>query len=462
VRPAGCTRGSARTVGGHDLRVSAEHRITTLDGGVRVVTETVPGVRSVALGFWIATGSAAERDDQAGISHLLEHMLFRGTARYGSQEIDQIFDAMGAEINAGTDREATTLYTRVLDRHLEHAFDVMSDMVWQPRFGELEAELEVVLEEIAMYEDDPQDRVFDLLGKATFGSHPLGRAVIGSAEVIRSVTREQLAAFHAQRYLPGAIVIAAAGSVEHDALVEMAQRAAARDGELGAANGHVKAAGAVDLASATAAPAPDFHPRALFQQKDTEQYHVCLGGAGLARDDERRFALRVLEGVLGGTSSSRLFQEVRERRGLAYSVFCFSSLYAHTGEVGLYVGTRPDNLEEALSVVAAELARCVEDPASAEELVRSRENLKGRVVLGMESTGARMSRLGAALLHELPVLSVNEMIERIDAVDLEQVREMAAALFDPSRLSAAGVGPAEDRFREAIAPLGAPRATGAR
>ncbi len=444
--------------------VSAEHRITTLDSGVRIVSERVPGVRSVALGFWIATGSVAEHERQAGISHLLEHMLFRGTERYGSREIDEIFDAMGAEINAGTDKEATSLYTRVLDRHLEHAFDVMSDMVWRPCFGELETEREVVLEEIAMYEDDPQDRVFDLLGKAIFGSHPLGRAVIGTAEVVGAVTREQLAEFHLQRYLPDSIVIAAAGSVDHDALVEMAIRSA--PGDVAAAHAHTSVPVTANGHSPTpdrgrgdaaAAATPDFRRRARFLEKDTEQYHVCLGGAGLAREDERRFALRVLEGVLGGTSSSRLFQEVRERRGLAYSVFTFSNLYAHTGEVGLYVGTRPDNVREALAVVAAELERCVEDPASEEELVRSRENLKGRVVLGMESTGARMSRLGASVLNGLPILSISEMIERIDSVEIAQVRALAAELFAPSRLSSAGVGPAEREFLAAIEPLGVAR-----
>src|SRR5271170_3454311 len=260
-----------------------EHRTTTLTDGVRVVTERLPSVRSVALGFWIGTGSVAEHEDQAGISHLLEHMLFRGTERFGSQEIDQIFDAMGAEINAGTDKEATSLYTRVLDRHLEHAFEVMSEMIWQPRFGELEAEREVVLEEIAMYEDDPQDRVFDVLGKAIFGEHPLGRAVIGTADVVGAVTREQLAEFHAERYQPESIVIAAAGSVEHDALVEMARAV-----ELAAApaNGDVPLSG---VAAAAAAGEPDFRPRACFLEKDTEQYHVCAGGAGIARMDERRF-----------------------------------------------------------------------------------------------------------------------------------------------------------------------------
>jgi predicted Zn-dependent peptidase len=413
---------------------------------VRVVAERMPSVRSVALGFWIGTGSASEHDGEAGISHLLEHMLFRGTESFGSEEIDQIFDAMGAEINAGTDKEATSLYTRVLDRHLERAFEVMGEMVFQPRFGELETEREVVLEEIAMYEDDPQEKVFDVLGEAVFGSHPLGRAVIGTAQVVGSVTLEQLAAFHASRYDPGEIVIAAAGSIEHDALVQLASAlpigSVAGDGARGSANGH-------------AAPGdPDFARRVHFAEKDTEQYHLCLGGAGLGREDERRFALRVLEGVLGATSSSRLFQEVRERRGLAYSVFCFSNMYAHTGEIGLYVGTRPDNLEQALAVIATELQRCVERPADEQELTRSRENLKGRVVLSMESTAARMSHLGASLLHEMPILSVDEVIERIDAVSLSDLEALAGELFAPERLSVACVGPDRQIFESAIVPLG--------
>jgi predicted Zn-dependent peptidase len=418
-----------------------EHRATTLDSGLRVVTERIPGVRSVALGFLVATGSVCETDEQAGISHLLEHMLFRGTERFGSQEIDEIFDAMGAEINAGTDKESTSLYTRVLDRHLERAFDVMGDMIFQPRFGELEAEREVVLEEIAMYEDDPQDQAFDLLGRAIFGEHPLGRAVIGTAEVVGSVSREQLAAFHAERYRPEQIVIAAAGSIEHDELLALARAAERRHG--------LQPGGAAP--SGTVAGAPEFQPRMSFLEKETEQYHVCLGGAGIARDDERRFALRVLEGILGGTSSSRLFQEVRERRGLAYSVFCYSNMYARTGEVGLYVGTRPDNLEQALEIVTAELERCVQDPASEQELERSRENLKGRMVLSLESTGARMGRLGSAVLCDMPILSVNEVIERIDSVRVEHLAELADLLWRPASLSLAGVGPSAEKFAASCA-----------
>jgi predicted Zn-dependent peptidase len=430
------------------LRTSEGHRITTLASGVRVVSERTPAVRSVALGFWVGAGSSHEHEREAGISHLLEHMLFRGSQRYGSEEIDQIFDAMGAECNAGTDKEATSVYTRVLDGHLERAFDVIADMVWRPLVGspegvpagELEAEREVVLEEIAMYEDDPQDRVFDVLGEAVFGEHPLGRAVIGRADVVGALTHEQLRSFHAERYAPADVVIAATGSIDHDTLVEMAaQRSPAVAGAAGALGPQL--------------PAPGFERRVRFLHRDTEQYHVCLGGRGIARDDERRFALRVLDNVLGGGPSSRLFQEVRERRGLAYSVFTFANQYAATGEVGLYVGTRPENLTQAIEVIAAELERFVREPADKQELERSRENAKGRLVLALESTAARMNRLGSSVLCDLPILSVEEIIARIDAVTVEDLQELATDLFRGPSLSVAAIGPHEDALRKALGPL---------
>jgi predicted Zn-dependent peptidase len=425
---------------------SAGYRLTTLDSGLRVITERMENVRSVALGFWIPTGSAMESREQAGVSHLLEHMLFRGTRSHRSEEIDQIFDAMGAECNAETDREATSLYTRVLDHHLERALDVMGEMVWAPRFEALAAEREVVLEEIAMYEDDPQDRVFDVLGEAVFGDHPLGRPVIGRAEVVAAVGEEQLREFHRARYRPERMVLAAAGSVDHEELVRTVERAQPSEAQTGRAPN--KACGQV--------PAPDadtFARRVRFLRKDTEQYHVCLGGPGIDRHDERRFALRVLEGLLGGTSSSRLFQEVREKRGLAYSVFCFSNLHAHAGEVGLYVGTRPDNLAEAMQTIAAELERFAAETCEQQELVRSRENVKGRVGLALESTSARMSRLGSSVLADLPILSVEEIVDKVDAVQAGDVAELASALFAPGRLSAAGVGPDERAFDAALVPL---------
>lgn len=437
----------------------SEHRTSTLDSGVRVVTERMDNVRSVALGFWIGTGSAMESDEQAGLSHLLEHMLFRGTESYRSEEIDQIFDAMGAEINAGTDRESTSLFTRVLDGHLPRALGVMGEMIWKPRFEDLAAEREVVLEEIAMYEDDPQDRVFDALGEAVFGKHPLGRAVIGRAEVVSAVEVDGLRDFHHERYLPSQIVVAAAGSVDHDELVELVTSASAEtasgDTDVGgsARVAQPRQNGSTQALADTVGAEVHFERRVRFLRKDTEQYHVCLGGRGISRHDERRFALRVLEGVLGGTSSSRLFQEVREKRGLAYSIFSFASLHAHTGEVGLYVGTRPENLREAIATIATELARFVAEPISEQELVRSRENVKGRVALSLESTAAHMNRLGSSLLGELPILSIDEIVARIDAVTTEDLHQLARELFAGERLSVAGVGAEEDLFREALTPL---------
>jgi len=420
-----------------------EHRITELDSGVRVVTERMPSVRSVALGFWIGTGSAAEAEPEAGLSHLIEHMLFRGTARFESVEIDQIFDGMGAELNAGTGKETTSVYSRVLDVHLERALDVMADMVWRPRFAQddLDNEREIVLEEIAMYEDDPQDKVFDVLGEAVFGSHPLGRAIIGRAEVVAGTPADGLRSFYDARYVPRNVVVSAAGSLDHDELVEQIAAVAARVG--------------VTPPPGVAAPDGAHARRVLFVEKETEQYHLCLGGPGIARDDDRRFALRVLDNILGGSSSSRLFQEVREKRGLAYSVYSFQSLYAATGQVGLYLGTRPDNVGTAMAVVASELERFRREPATLEELERSKENVKGRLVLALESTTARMNRLGSSVLAGLPLLSVDEMVERIDAVTVADLEELAAELYAPEQLSAAGIGADRSVFDAALEPLGA-------
>jgi predicted Zn-dependent peptidase len=417
-----------------------EHRMATLEDGLRVVTEVMPSVRSVALGLWIATGSRFESEEQAGLSHLIEHLLFKGSSRYSSLEIDQIFDAKGAELNAGTGKETTSVYARLIDQHLPEAFDVMADMVFRPSFREIDSEREVILEEIAMYEDDPQEKVFDVFGEAVFGSDPLGRAIIGRAEVIAQTPVEEIARFHGSRYSPGNVVIAAAGAVDHDELVSLA---AERVAGLPRSGDGVAAPGVSTRRGFTAR-------RGRFERKDTEQYHVCLGGPGISRHDDRRFALRVLDTLFGGTSSSRLFQEVRERRGLAYSVYSFTSAYYDTGQVGLYLGTRPENLGEAMSVVGRELERLREDPGSAEEVERAKENLKGRVVLALESTGARMNRLGSEVLAREPLLSIDEVVERIEAVTRQDLEALVQELWSPERLTAAGIGPEEPRFEEAL------------
>jgi predicted Zn-dependent peptidase len=412
-------------------------RLTALDSGVRVVTEAMPAVRSIALGFWIRTGSRDERQEQAGISHFLEHLLFKGTDRFSSREIDEAFDAMGAEVNAGTGKETTSVYSRFLDRHLERAFDVLQDMVLRPAYPDIDSERQVVIEEIAMYEDEPSDKVHDVLASAVFGDHPLGRPIIGRAEVVSSVPVPEIATYHDRRYVAPNLVVAAAGNVEHERLVGLVEGALA------------EAVPAEPASSGAPAPHGD-GPAVRFQRKDTEQYHLCLGAPGLARADERRFALRVLDTILGGSTSSRLFQEVREKRGLAYAVYSYASQYVDSGQVALYVGTRPENVREAMDVIGAELGRLHEQGVDEEELDRARENAKGRTVLSMESTLTHMNRLGSSVLMGVPLLTVDEVLQAFDRVTLDDVMALADELFAPERMSAAGIGGDEHTFRTAL------------
>jgi predicted Zn-dependent peptidase len=399
----------------------------------------MPSVRSIALGFWVGVGSRDEPQEQAGISHFLEHLLFKGTDRFSSVEIDQIFDGMGAEANAGTGKETTSVYSRFLDQHLERAFDVLADMVLRPSYPDIDSERQVVIEEIAMYEDEPSDKVHDVLSAAIFGDHPLGRPIIGRADVISSVPVPEIAAYHDSRYTGSKLVVAAAGNLEHERLVELVEGACGNPSN-GSGNGVVPAPALVS-------------PRASFHRKETEQYHLCLGGPGIPRGDDRRFALRVLDTLFGGSSSSRLFQEVREKRGLAYSVYSYASHYADSGQIGLYVGTRPDNVGAAMAVIGEELSRIVADPVSEEELERAKENVKGRMVLSFESTLTHMNRLGGSVLMDVPLLSLDEMLAAIDAVSLDDVGALARELLAPDRLSAAGVGADEDVFKRSLEPV---------
>ena len=396
------------------------------------------GVRSAAVGFFVANGSRGEQVEEAGLSHFLEHLLFKGSERFGSVEIDRMFDGWGAELNAGTDKESTTVYARMLDAHVPEAFEVMADMVARPAFRDVDPERQVVIEEIAMYLDDPQDTVFDVLGEAVFGDHPLGRSIIGRAPVIAETPVDVIRDFHAARYVPSRIVVAAAGNVDHDAIVALAKAAG------------FEATAAPEAVAAAPRWVGGSQSQIRFQRKDTEQVHLCLGAVGLARNDDRRFAARVLDAIFGGLSSSRLFQAVREERGLAYSVFSFSGQFSDTGQVGLYVGTRPDNLGEAMRVVGEELARLRETPATDEELERAKENVKARIILGLESSAARMNRLGGSILFGLPLLEPEELMQRIDAVTLADLGQLADELWAPERLSAAGIGPDEEAFRTAV------------
>jgi predicted Zn-dependent peptidase len=422
----------------HGDVASDEAQITTLDSGTRVVTEMVPSVRSVALGLWVRTGSRNETPAQAGVSHFLEHLLFKGTKRYSAIEIAEIFDGLGAAVNAATGKESTNLHARFLDTHTEEAFDLLAEMLLGPTYPEIDSEREVVLEEIAMYEDEPQDKVHDVLDRAVFGSHPLGRRVLGEADVISSIPIPDIDAYHRARYTGANIVVAAAGNVDHEKIVELTRR-------------HVEPP-AGEGGGAGEAPQLDA-PQVAFQQKDTEQYHVCFGGPGIDRADERRYALSILDAVFGGSTSSRLFREIREKRGLAYAVGSYTQQYVDSGLIGIYVGTREDNIEEACQIIGTELASVHTDGISEDELTRAKEHVKGRMVLSSESTAARMGRIGKSLLFDTPLLTLDELIEKVDAVTLEDVAELADELYAPDSLSAAAIAPGEERFRAALAPV---------
>jgi predicted Zn-dependent peptidase len=415
--------------------------LTTLDNGARVITEPLSSVRSAAIGLWIGTGSRDEDDRQAGVTHFLEHLLFKGSRSYSAQEIAEIFDTFGGELNAATARDYTVVYARVLDEHVEKAIDVMTDMVFCPSLADLDSEREVVLEEIAMVDDTPQELIFDLFTKAVFGRHPLGRPVLGSAEVISTVSRRSLAAFHRRRYRPDNVVVAAAGSVDHDRLVSLVDGMRAKAGS----NAHKPSA-------RTPFVAPP-KPSLIFQEKQTEQYHVCLSAPGIARSDRRRFTASILDGILGGSASSRLFQEIRERRGLAYAVYTFSSQYADTGQIGVYVGTREENLAECLRIVSEQIGDITEHGPRPDELERAKENLKGRIMLSMEMTSNRMSRLGKSLITDSELLGLDRILAEIEAVDVEAVAQLAEVLLPADALSVAAIGPREELLLEAVEPV---------
>lgn len=413
----------------------SEATVTETGAGVRVITEAVPSVRSVALGFWIRTGSRDETPAQAGVSHFLEHLLFKGTANLSAIEISERFDGLGASFNAATGKESTHLHARFLDEHTPEVFGLLGEMLLESTFPDIDSERDVVLEEIAMYEDEPSDRVHDYLAEAIFGDTPLGRRILGQADVISNVPVPEIAAFHRDRYTSGNIVVAAAGNMEHARIHELAERLSPPSGET-----H---------------PVDPVRPLSggqfVFAGKETEQYHVCFGVPGIHRGDDRRFALAVLDSILGGSSSSRMFREVREERGLAYSVGTYSDQYSDTGLVAAYVGTREENVEEACSVIGREFERIRTEPVSSEELERGKEHVKGRLVLSGESTAARMGRIARALLHGLPVLTLDEMLARVDAVTTEDLSELASNLFADERISAAAVGKDRDLFRNAAA-----------
>ncbi|MDP2775319.1 MAG: pitrilysin family protein [Nocardioides sp.] len=412
-------------------------RRTVLPGGLRVVTESMPHVRSASVGVWVAVGSRDEAPTLSGASHFLEHLLFKGTPTRSAMDISVALDSVGGEFNAFTAKEYTCFHARVLDEDLPLAVDVLGDMITSSVItaADVEAERTVILDEIAMHDDDPEDVVHELLATAAWGDGPLGRPVGGTETSVRSLSRAQIVRYYRSRYRPDQMVVAVAGNVDHADVVRQVRTAFAR---------------ANFLADRTLRPAPPRRtdrmrrtaPGILRLDRPFEQVNLLLAVPGLNRTDPRRYALGVLTTALGGGTSSRLFQEVREKRGLAYSVYAFGSHYADAGTVGVSVGCLPDRVDEVLAVVRAETRRVAEEGITAVELERGKGQLRGGLVLGMEDSASRMARIAKAelLYDELP--QIDDVLARVDAVTLDDVRALAAATFgQPETL--AMVGPFE-------------------
>ncbi len=431
------SRGTTRTLQtttDAEGRVTSRVRRTVLPSGLRVISEHQAGVRSAAIGVWVGVGSRDESPALHGCSHFLEHLLFKGTAERSALDISVALDAVGGEFNAFTAKEYTCFHARVLDEDLPLAVDVLGDMITSSTIAaeDVEAERDVILDEIAMHDDDPDDVVHNLFAEQAWGDTPLGRPIAGTVGSIRSLSRDQVRRFYRRHYRPGNIVVSAAGNVDHAVLVRQIRTAFARNGWLDGTGTPV---------SARHGAPKRVRPGLLTTTRPFEQVNVVLGMEGLCRDDERRFALGVLNTALGGGTSSRLFQEVRERRGLAYSVFSFATHHADSGLVGVSVGCLPNKLDDVLAVVREELTKVAESGISEEELVRGKGQLRGGLVLGLEDTASRMSRIGKAELVHDRLLSIDEVIARIDAVTLEEVRAVAAEVFARPEILAV-VGPA--------------------
>jgi predicted Zn-dependent peptidase len=401
---------------------------TTLDTGVTIVTEKMSEVRSVSCGLWFDVGSRDESDEMAGTSHFLEHLLFKGTSSRSAKEIADSFDAVGGDVNAFTGKEYTCYYSRVLDQDTPMALDVLSDMIRNSVIdpNEFESERKVILEEIAMHEDAPDELVHDLFYRSIWSDHSLGRPVLGFNPTISAVERDHVYDYWHERYSPSNCVVAAAGNIEHDWLVERVQQIFAES---------------YGRRTLRAGEAPLWNAGVHVYRRPTEQAHIIVGVPGLHRGHEDRHALALLDTVLGGGMSSRLFQEIREKRGLAYSVYSYRAMFADAGTFSVYCGTTPQNAETVLELVQQEFASVVEDGITEAELERAKGHLKGSLVLSSEDPGSRMSRLGKQQITTGEILSIDELIERVDRLQMEDVARVAQTVLGPGRFTVTVVGP---------------------
>jgi predicted Zn-dependent peptidase len=400
-----------------------------LPGGLRVFSEPLEEATSVSLGIWIRAGSRDERDEVAGITHLMEHMLFKGTPDMDALGVAQAFESIGAQENAATGEEYTVLFARFLPEHLERALDIMSDMVLHPTLADLEREREVIVEEIRMYEDRPDQLADEHLSALIFHNDPLGRPIIGSAETVRGVDHDTLRDFHAGTYTAPNVFVVGAGKLEEGELERLVEEklSGLPQGEPFVREAH------------PGSPESRF----FYKHKETEQYHVSVGSLGIPAKSEDRYAMAALNNVLGGGMSSRFFQEVREKRGLAYAVYSYHQGYSDAGAIKTYVGSTTGNVEEAVKVIAEQLCKIREETVSEEELYRTKQQLKSSTLLALESTAARMNRIGRSVITGAELLAPEEIAARIEAVTADDIRRLAREHLNLDRMYLSAIGPKE-------------------
>jgi predicted Zn-dependent peptidase len=418
---------------------------TVLPSGLRIVTEEVPSVRSAAIGIWVNVGSRDETSAVAGASHFLEHLLFKGTTRRTALEISSTIEAVGGEMNAFTSKEYTCFYARVIDTDLPMAIDVVSDLITSSIVSALDvdAERKVVLEEIAMRDDDPSDLVHDLYAETYYGDTQLGRPILGTIKSISDMTRSSVFNYYKKKYLPQDLVVAVAGNIKHKRVVAMVEEALSRDNFL-----DVK--GSPQIRPNTPVKTKPMQSVGLMTRK-TEQAHMFYGMEGVARSDERRFAMGVLASALGGGMSSRLFQEIREKRGLAYSVYAYAQQFAGSGQIGFYAGCNPTKAIEVIEIIREVLADVAENGMSHEEIERAKGAVRGSLVLSQEDSGSRMSRIGKNEIVYGQVMGFDEILQAISRVNPTDVREIASEFLTKSpTLALVGPFKSEAKFEKVL------------
>ncbi|ASY25253.1 peptidase M16 [Candidatus Planktophila lacus] len=418
---------------------------TVLPSGLRIVTEEVPSVRSAAIGIWVNVGSRDETPAVAGASHFLEHLLFKGTTRRNALEISATIEAVGGEMNAFTSKEYTCFYARVIDTDLPMAIDVVSDLITSSIVSALDvdAERKVVLEEIAMRDDDPSDLVHDLYAETYYGDTQLGRPILGTIKSISDMTRSSVFNYYKKKYLPQDLVVAVAGNIKHKRVVAMVEEALSRDNFL-----DVK--GSPQIRPNTPFKTKPMQSVGLLTRK-TEQAHMFYGMEGVARSDERRFAMGVLASALGGGMSSRLFQEIREKRGLAYSVYAYAQQFAGSGQIGFYAGCNPTKAIEVIEIIREVLADVAENGMSHEEIERAKGAVRGSLVLSQEDSGSRMSRIGKNEIVYGQVMGFDEILKAISRVNPTDVREIANEFLTKSpTLALVGPFKSEAKFEKVL------------